>query len=286
MSADAGYATTGLVGTVRSYNGSKGFGFITGEGQFNDVMFSRFELPEDAREIRGNMIENKSVTFDAVLKSDGRAKATAVSVQAQEGQSIPGIIKIYSDKHRNGVVTSHALPGVDVRFRIEDFSKSSLDPNLRLDRDLVLFQYKYLPDGKCVATTIQFQTSKIAGKYGQVETRNGAGAGTKRPVNMVHQPVVVHPSSLKALKNSEVPVQITGQYLAGTIKSYNPTKGWGLISTPGIPSGTNGQPGDVFFMKSNLPVEVRDTDGLTGRTVNYELVKTHDGKCRAHNVLI
>lgn len=286
MSSDASYAAHGLVGTVRSYNGSKGFGFITGEGQFNDVMFARNELPEDAQEIRGNMIEQKIVTFDAVIKSDGRAKATAVSIQAQEGQSIPGIIKIYNDKHRNGLVTSHALPGVEVRFRLEDFNKSS--PTGRLDKDLVIFQYKYLPDGKCVATTIQFQTSQIAAKYGEVITKanNGAGSGTKRPVNMVHQPVVVHPSSLKAHKPSEVPVQVTGQYLSGTIKSYNPTKGWGLIATPGIPSGTNGQPGDVFFMKSNLPVEVRDTEGLTGRSVNYELVKTNDGKCRAHNVLI
>lgn len=286
---DAAYATTGLVGTVRSYNGSKGFGFITGQGQFSDVMFSRHELPDDAREVRGNFLEGRSVIFNAIIKPDGRAKATSVSMQAEEGKSLPGQIKVYSDNHRNGLLTSHALPDVDIRFRIEDFNKTSLNPALKLANDLVIFQYKYLPDGKCVVTTIQFQTSQIASKYGQVvaaHTGGGAVAGVKRPVTMVHQPVVVHPSSLKVQRSSEVPVQATGQYMAGTIKSYNPTKGWGLISTPGIPAGTAGQAGDVFFMKSNLPQqEVRDTE-LTGRSVNFELVKTPDGKCRAHNVVL
>lgn len=285
---DATYATTGLVGTVRSYNGCKGFGFITGEGEFSDVMFSRRELPDDAREVRGNFLEGRIVLFDAIIKPDGRAKATAVSMQAEEGLSLPGQIKVYSYSHKNGLVTSHALPDVEVRFRIEDFNKTSLNPGLKIDNDLVIFEYKYLPDGKCVVTSIQFQTSQIAKKYDHLNQLAAAhtGAGVKRPVNMVHQAVVVHPSSLKVHKSSEVPVQATGQYMAGTIKSYNPTKGWGLISTPEIPSGTAGQAGDVFFMKSNLPqLEVRDTE-LTGMSVNFELMKTADGKWRAHNVVL
>ena len=43
------------------------YGFINGAGPFSETMFSRNELPEDAREVRGKVIENRKVTFDTYV---------------------------------------------------------------------------------------------------------------------------------------------------------------------------------------------------------------------------
>jgi len=85
--------------------------------------------------------------------------------------------------------------------------------------------------------------------------------------------------------NGDVPVTTTGEFMDGNVKSYNPTKGWGLITSRGIPKGGNGQVGDVFFMKSNLPSEVRDSL-RQGQSVTYELVKTPEGKFRAQSIVL
>lgn len=89
----------------------------------------------------------------------------------------------------------------------------------------------------------------------------------------------------KVQKTVNVTVTSTGEFLSGTIKSYNAEKGWGLIESPEIPSGGGGQAGDVFFLKSHLPTGTGDAD-LKGQTVSYELFTTDDGKFRAQNIVI
>merc|ERR1712032_414802 len=89
--------------------------------------------------------------------------------------------------------------------------------------------------------------------------------------------------ALKQQKTEPIATVPTGKHMSGSVKSYNPAKGWGLISSPGIPSGGAGKSGDVFFMKSNLPVESRDQD-ITGYNVTYELMRTPDGKLRAQSI--
>mmetsp|Transcript_81609 Transcript_81609/g.147410 ORF Transcript_81609/g.147410 Transcript_81609/m.147410 type:complete len:107 (+) Transcript_81609:1-321(+) len=71
----------------------------------------------------------------------------------------------------------------------------------------------------------------------------------------------------------------TGRFVAGMIKSYNGLKGFGFISSAGIP-------GDVFFMKSAMPEDAQSLQGkdVQGKTVNFEIVKTSDGKVRGQNV--
>ncbi|CAE8640420.1 unnamed protein product, partial [Polarella glacialis] len=315
-----GDITTGLTGTVRSYNGAKGFGFITGQGAFADVMFSRMELPEDTREVRGKFIENRLVSFDAMIKPDGRAKATSVMLMPQQGLGNPGTIKSYSDKHGYGFVSSHSLPGSDAHFKKGDFSNPVSGGNLQ--GELVIFEADTLPDGKMRVTKIQFQSAKIAEKVnGGASMGMGMGMGMPNMMgaNQVMQqmnqmnpgmPMAQQMAMMQALqmqqmgmgmqgmkrgasdmmggafkvaKTADVAVTTTGQIMNGSVKSYNPQKGWGLIASPGIPSGGSGASGDVFFMKSNLPMEVRDTN-VTGQSVTFELVQTNDGKYRAQNV--
>eukprot|EP00933_Yihiella_yeosuensis_P017795 TRINITY_DN147_c0_g2_i3.p2 TRINITY_DN147_c0_g2~~TRINITY_DN147_c0_g2_i3.p2 ORF type:complete len:307 (-),score=88.06 TRINITY_DN147_c0_g2_i3:319-1239(-) len=304
--AQVGQVASGLQGTVRSYNGSKGFGFITGQGAFADVMFSRHELPEDAREVRGKFIEGRVVTFDATIKPDGRAKATAVQIIAGEGLQLSGIVKNYNPQNGYGFVSSHSLPGGDVYFPKSAFG--NLADGAQLQGALVLFEAAPKPDGKMACTRIQFQTAKIAEKV----NASGFGMGMMMGMpgmmggnaNMAQQMAMMQAMQAQqgggmkrgadmmmggAFKQQkvDVPTTSTGQFMQGTVKSYNNTKGWGLIQSPGIPSGGAGQPGDVFFMRSNLPQVQREGNvDVTGMNVQYELTQTADGRYRAQNIAI
>jgi len=313
-------------------------------------MFSRNELPADAREIRGNVLEGRSVTFDAEVQPDGRTKATRVAIDYVEGAKCPGVIKSFSHRTGWGFATSSCLSG-DVRFMLSDFQPAQVfPPTANLQGALVLLEIASQPDGKMKATQIQFQTAKIAQELTGVQNGAPAGAVALQPSPAIFQPnvvpnagggvdwsqiaallaahniqlpanvvlpqginqqaflqqaqpqpqrsapqqgvkrsaggLVIPPPTVPNLglaqppaKKSAVPVTSTGQYMSGTIKSYNPSKGWGLIVTPGMEDK-----GDVFFMKSNLPQEVRDTEGLAGSSVTYELMTAPNGKYRAQNV--
>lgn len=304
-------AASGLMGTVRSYNGAKGYGFITGQGAFADVMFSRHELPEDAREVRGKFIEGRTVTFNAEIKPDGRAKATAVSIVAAEGLPLTGTVKCFMPQNGFGYIQSHSLPGTDARFKLSDF-QGVADGNA-LKGQLVIFEYTALADGKLRVSKASFQTAKIAeqvkmsgmgmmgmqgmqGMHGMPGMQMGGMQMGGMPMGGMmgmQQGVKRGPQDMmtgfgqafKMQRSADVPVTSTGQFMQGSIKSYNAAKGWGLISSPGIPSGGAGQAGDVFFMKSNLPQEVRD-QSIQGRQVQYELVRTNDGKYRANNIAV
>jgi len=397
-------ATTTYTGVIRRYNGSKGFGFIESEGHCADTMFSRMELPEDAREVRGQIIENRVVSFDAVIQPDGRAKATRVELPYVEGEKCPGKIKSFNHKKGYGFVTSSCLWD-DVLFDLNAFHPPhSIPPNVDLAGALVLIEIQHQPDAKMKASTIQFQTKEIAKRYslgqatsnrgipmpmphhsGGPHSYNGISGGAYHTGGLQHSApqdfapvegavsgivksfsekngygfitvpgltsdvkfgmtetailggrvevgaivqlalassgdgkfratsVSIAPAGGKAASVSgkggqkraapqpqpmrtpmepmrkqlkiDVPVMTTDQWLTGMIKSYNPKKGFGFISTPSIAQGTAGIPGDVFFMMSNLTgdKEVREAS-LTGREVEFELVTAPDGQYRAQNV--
>jgi len=330
-----------MTGIVRSYNGSKGYGFINGpQGAFNDVLFSRSELPEDAKEVRGKFLEGRAVVFDAQLKPDGRAKATRVILSADEGAEVPGTIRSYSEKNGYGFATSSCISG-DIRFAATDFG-DPLPTGVDLKGQLIKLRVQGAPNGKMRASSIQFQTARIAErvKGGQMSTMgpsmpwSGMVGGVvksfneKRGYGFVNVPG--YPLDIKFGRNNmpagsdvamgsvvcfvpcmspdgrlqanqvipmsgwggerggahrNVDVESTGKCMSGIVKSYNPSKGWGFISSEGIPAGGAGKVGDVFFMKSNLPAEVQNSH-LQNRSVSYELMRAPSGNYRAHNVAL
>jgi len=345
-------AGTQYLGIVKTYHGKKGFGFITADGFDGDVLFSRNELPDDAKEVRGNFIEGRSVTFAAEAGPDGRCKATSMLIPAEDGKCVPGVIKSYSPNHDYGFVSSSSLTD-DVRFDKMSFralQDIQLVPGVNLKGQLVLVLPKQMPDGKTRAEEVRFQTKHIGDKLrshggshaafgggqfamiaaaaansgpqsGIVKSfseKNGYGfinipgqqmdvlfrkqavvggdveegsmvqfsmtmsaqgkaqatqvmlsKGNKRSVGHV----AMGGSPMKMARIADTP---TGQHKKGTIKSYNATKGFGFITGPGVN-------GDVFFMRTSLPLEVQDTQ-LDGQAVSYELVRAADGKSRAQSI--
>jgi len=146
----------GSQGVVKSWNGMKGYGFIACDEYAGDIMFSRNELPDDAREVQGKFLEGKLVYFEAVEGPDGRAKAASVQLLALEGQGITGKIKSFSEKNGYGFISSSALEQ-DVRFQASDLS--SMPPGGNLMGQLVTFTTHPRPDGKLLARQLMFQQS-------------------------------------------------------------------------------------------------------------------------------
>lgn len=284
-------ASSAYTGVVKSWNGNKGFGFITSDQIHGDVMFGRNDLPHDAREVRGKFLDGKSVTFDAASGPDGRAKASNVQIAAGD-DFLAGEIKSFSEKHGYGFINSSSMEG-DVRFSMSDLDALPQGTNLR--GELVIFKPQSRPDGKVNAEKVMFQSAKIAnrlkgvvGMQGvMVQSNVGQGAfgqgmngalsqGMKRPA------ITMGGQSGKMQKTGQsgaVTTMATGNHLNGMIKSYHTGKGFGFISAPGVP-------GDVFFMRTALPEEAQENRNLSGQQVSFELATTMDGKMRAESVTL
>jgi len=240
----------GLEGIVKSWNGSKGFGFILSDAIQGDVFFSRNELPEEAREVRGTFLEGRRVSFVAQQSADGRVKASSVAITAAAGQPVAGIIKSYSEQNRYGFVTSSSLTE-DARFQSSDLPQ--MLPGVNLKGKLVIFETQQLQDGKLRVTKMQFQTSKIAAEV--APTAGGFTTFGAPAANVMMNPLM------------------TG-FISGIVKSFSDKHGYGFINIPG-------QPIDIKFGR----VDVMGGNMVdAGEMVKFIPMVGPDGRLQAKHV--
>jgi len=293
--------SSSYMGTVKSWNGAKGFGFISSDQIHGDVMFLRTDLPPDAKEVRDKFLNGKSVTFNAISGPDGRARASNVQISVAEGEFMAGEIKSFSERHGYGFISSSSCSG-DVRFGVSDID--ALKPGAMIKGELVIFKAESMPDGKVKASKVMFQSNKIAsrlkadpGMQGggmQVIAMQGGGmqgggmlgggaqfggAMVSFGQGMKRGPMAMGGGFGKKQNTGDVPTMSTGSTMKGTIKSFNTAKGFGFISASGVA-------GDVFFMKSLLPPQSQEDRNLSGQAVSFELAQTMDGKNRADSVTL
>jgi cold shock CspA family protein len=244
----------GRTGTVKSYNGRKGFGFINCPQAGGDIFFGRDVLPEDAREVSGKFIEGRSVQVEWEVGSDSRPRATQVTVLAGEGEEIAGMIKSYNETTGYGFLTSTSLPQ-DARFNRDDMPQMPMGAQVK--GELVRFQVSYMPDGKIRANNIFFQTKKIAEKVGISAMQMGMpfggwGGGWGSPM-----------------------FGGMGAMAEGIVKMFNEERGFGFINMPGIPA-------DIFFGKGDL----KGGSVTQGSMVSFQLAAGDQGKLQAKAVSI
>merc|ERR1712032_1704804 len=294
--------SSGYSGMVKSWNGVKGFGFISSDQIHGDVMFLRTDLPADTKEVREKFLSGKSVTFNAASGPDGRARASNVQISAADGDFMAGEIKSFSEKHGYGFINSSHCDG-DVRFGASDMDP--LKPGAMIKGELVLFKAEQMPDGKVKATKVMFQSSKIASRLKAGPGMQGGGMQAMQAGGMQGGGMMGGGAQFggimggfdqgmkrgamamgggfgtfgKKQKSGPVPTMSTGNRMKGMIKSFNTGKGFGFLSAPGMP-------GDVFFMKSELPPQSQEDRNLSGQAVSFELAQTMDGKSRAASITL
>jgi cold shock CspA family protein len=269
-----------LQGVVKSWNGAKGYGFINCEDFAGDIMFSRNELPEDAREVQGNFLQGKVVFFEALENPDGRAKATSVSLALVEGQGLVGKIKSFSERNGYGFITSSCLQ-TDVRFQTQDLPASTA-PGTNVVGQLVTFHTQARPDGKLMVQKLMFQ--QAPGKINAgIVLGNGCGAfgnGCGAALGVVG-PMFAKGGGKGCLTMAVAPMaaavnpQVTGQTMTGTVKSYSSKNGYGFILVPG-------QQGDVKFGAADLSNPAAGIEPGTG--VSFMAVAGPNGKLQAKSV--
>lgn len=348
MPGVAGVPISALQGTVKSWNGMKGFGFIEGSALETDVMFSHNELPEECRNVHWKFLTGRAVDFKAQQGPDGRYKATMVSLPFADGLPVAGRIKSYSEKHGYGFIVSSQM-NQDIRF---DRKVIDVPATTALQGQLVIVDIAVRPDGKYNAAKVSLQENPgtgpmppaappnpyMNGNRGSAEhqglnsmvglvkafnLRGGTGlltvsgypgdvafnagdpsiivgsmvsfspvntdgrlwANNVLPIQGTHSAKRPMDSSARAggtvrWKKPRTQEVATGQYGSGQIKTYSEQKGFGFIRSDGLAE-------DIFFLRTEMPEEYRDTAGteLVGCTVNFELVKTVDGKSRAQQVV-
>lgn len=257
---------SGQMGVVKSWNGAKGFGFITCDGVSGDVFFSRNELPADAREVRGTFLEGRTVQFDATEGPDGRQKASAVHIPYVEGQPLAGSIKSFSEKNGYGFITSSALSD-DVRFGAKDLPVPL--PGAMLKDELVTFDVQARPDGKLMVSRLQFQTAQIAER---VQGKMFMGMGG---MPFGGQAFAFSPP---AIQRPRAPVSSGGGggsgIVVGKVKSYSDKNGYGFLIAPGNPA-------DIKFNRTDI---VGVSTLAPGTTVSFGLVTLPDGRVQAKEV--
>jgi len=265
-----------LVGIIKSWNSAKGFGFITSDQVDGDVFFSKSELPPEAREVHGSILEGREVNLDSRTGPDGRARATMVQIVATEGKPLLGVIKSYSDRHRYGFITSSALTE-DARFQATDLPPGLSLMGTNLKGHFVTFDVQQLPDGKVRVTKMQLQAPSGGGV--NPATLRAApppsfNVGTFAMPPARIQPWNPHPR-LPARPPPVATMPSDDSGMSGVVKSYSERNGYGFINAPG-------QQVDIKFAKQDLLAP-----GVApGTSVSFVPVMTPDGRMQARQVAL
>jgi len=181
------------------------------------------------------------------------AEAVAVLLTAcAAAGSLPGVVK--SGTSTYGFIQVPGIP-IDIMFRASQIS-DSVRPG-----DHVKFVVQEGQDGRLQATQVILASAARHSAVGR--TMGVVSRKRTLPDAVVHE--AKQPRTMS-----------TGVREIGTIKSFNPVKGWGMICGDGVD--------DRFFMSSELPPEMR-TKEAAGVMVEYELMQTNEGKFRARSIV-
>jgi cold shock CspA family protein len=264
-------------GAIKSYGAGKGFGFIASEMVAGDVFFMRKDLPEDLQLVLTsgdvfNMV-GRPVVFDVAQTQDGKAQAKNVKVVGTEGEQMVGEIKAFSDQNGYGFITSSFVPG-DIYFQKREVITPI--PGMNIKGMKVKFTSVSTPDGKVQGKQVSLigmgMPSPMAMPFGGMAAmaaptmgKGVFGKGAKNAA-MNSQAVAMAQMSQMSMGLGSVP---EGSTLVGVVKSFDPLKGWGFISSTSVPI-------DIYFKSAEQL--------LPGTQVTFNIHWTADGKAQANSI--
>jgi len=258
-----------IIGRILRFDRQRGYGFIQGHNEPDDVFFLPGALPPDlAERILHEDLTNMEVEVEAVPNNkDGKPRAVRITRYHGRMPPPPGPSSAggpgpsSSHGHQpvgSGTVVSFDtakgfgfirpdIPGEDIFYL-----RSELPPEIRegspqqiIDCRLE-FEVKTMPDGK-----LRAQRCALLPPGGP-------------PMSMGHGGPMVPPPLPPGMR-------------MGRIQQFNRQKGYGFISVP--------DDADVFFLPSALPKELKDgNDNLAGVDVAFEFFINEEGKPRARNI--
>mmetsp|Transcript_24270 Transcript_24270/g.56354 ORF Transcript_24270/g.56354 Transcript_24270/m.56354 type:complete len:476 (-) Transcript_24270:147-1574(-) len=258
----------GLQGMIAKFFPEKGFGFIQSPAHPGvDIYFKGNGLIFEA---------GQAVSFTLTYTSDGKPQAKNLSAALQEGQTLDGIIRSFVSNTGYGFITV-ADRDVDVYFKGDKIPAPPPDGNY-VGRQ-VRFTVTMTKDGKPQVAEIH--------ALGEVDPTfvPSSGRGVKRSIDggmagMTMGTMGMIPDmagGAPETKRQKVTVPVTGEMLYGSIKSFNPEKGYGFIVSP-----TTG--GDVFFLRTSLPLEHQRSEALQGFPVQFYVAMGQDGRQQAEGI--
>lgn len=179
-----------------------------------------------------------------------------------------GQVKSYSEKNGYGFIVCSGAGG-DIKFGRADLEWGTIEPGATVD-----FFAMTTPDGRTQAKQV----------------RPSEGVGTKRPSAAPSQSAYLGPplafagafAPAKRPRASPTPSASpmvatgNGEPTLGVVKSYNPVKGLGFITSPGLTS-------DVAFFSKEIPEEVHPLL-QAGSEVSFDIMQMPDGKLRAQGL--
>ncbi|CAE8620964.1 unnamed protein product [Polarella glacialis] len=295
-----------LVGRVKSFDPSKGFGFLS-VGQFpQDVYFKSAEP----------IMVGQEVSFNLHWTQDGKPQARNIGSAMAFGEVCVGFVKRYSAQTGYGFL---AIEGgrQDIYFKRTDLPME-YQASMSLDGAQVQFHVKTAADGKPQAEDIMILAAAMPtqGMPTQGMKRSASGPPLLHRGPAANYAAAVPGPDAKRARPNFLPAAFTpgavaashaaqqmaqartaygggmpaayggggyqaqpsGGRHAGMVKTFNAQKGFGFIVSPTVP-------GDVYFQRVGLPPAYQNVD-LMGAQVSFMLKYAEDGKPQGNMVLV
>lgn len=227
-----------LSGTVRRYNPNKGFGFLAVEGRSQDVYFQKQNLPMEYQE--STAMDGAQFQFSVIMSPAQKPQA-----QDMELIAMPGPNGAMAGKGGFAGVKRPAPTQVPARPSVPSAMPVMANPMVKRPRPM--------------PTTVAPEPS--FGAYGFQ--------------NSVQQ--LMAAAGLQPTLGVAAPSYADGK-TRGTVKSFNPMKGFGFIAAPSLPT-------DVYFNAKSLDDAYRSLQ-LDGQQVAFNVRYTQDGKIQATDVQV
>lgn len=221
---DAGQIT----GSVKVFNDSRGYGFISAPGHQQDIYFQRRDMDEASQTLLtmlgGPGIQNCTAHLRMEALPDGRWHGRMVNLAEAgatlfENASVAGMIRTFSEG--TGAINVPGAQGLDLMCSQSDLSLE--------------LQNKLRQGGALAGTTVWCRLSAVNGQWHAKEVTQ-AGDGMPKAEGSK--------GAGKGLMKAEKKI-IPKAELLGTMKAWNHEKGYGFMSV-------EGQQFDVYFQPYDL----------------------------------